>query len=825
MTRRDNRSASARGVRPLAAIGLFLALSSPVFAAEVTLDRDSNITIMTAGVAEQELELASSLLQRYLLLALERKELSGAGPKVSFRLEALAISWETLPKSAMTSLRDMDAFEIEVKAAPAQEIHIRGATVLATCFGVIEFLDASLGVTWLFPGDLGLALPEQRSFTIAEGKTRRAPSVVSRIFSGMQYQQPELMAPFRQKYAKSPLLAGRNFFSGWDYFKSLRLNAPLVVHHNMINIFPVAECKREHPEVFPVKDGKPFLPPEDKAAKGHANWHPCYSSAKALEIAVARARKAFETGALVFSLGINDGLRAQCECEECRKAGWPESYYRFVSRVADAVKDQYPPRMIGVLVYGDVRHPRQPLRLPENVYCNITTGSKISEWSSRASHLGSYAYFYGSGFSLPSFPLKSMTWNAAQFERHGILGYYAETYPVWAFDAPKVYVQSRLFWNPKMDVEAALSRFCAAAYGPGGPAMTRFFRLWAGQADGLVKTNTNDPAPLCDMSKWRNSSSQFSAVATETMQAASALIEEAQRAAKADPHVKRLDMVKAHFDLARALHGLNSVVQDTFDAQPRKDLAGVFAALRQGMDQRASAEKRIGEHPEWALGASPAQAGPGWTLDTEVHTAAITAIIKLREAGALTGATRDALPGDLRPYLAPLKSAPKPARVQNIEKGVYYSAPGSLSRYTPMQVTVGDTTECRTKGENPVIDAGAQEGQFKQHWAALYFGSQPGRTRQVFRVEIAAKGKSGSLNVNIGNNWRFTKGDGLPVQTDMEFGEAGGQASRLFYVEPLLPESPLAEKPRSHKVFLVWTPDSASAACEASVTLTPGTIE
>jgi len=70
---------------------------------------------------------------------------------------------------------------------------------------------------------------------------------------------------------------------------------------------------------------------------------------------------AFDAGQLFFSLGINDGKRVQCQCERCVEVGWPHAYYDFVKAVADAVKDRYPPQMVGVLAYGDVGLPPRDL--------------------------------------------------------------------------------------------------------------------------------------------------------------------------------------------------------------------------------------------------------------------------------------------------------------------------------------------------------------------------------------------------------------------------------------------------------------------------------
>ena len=143
----------------------------------VVLDADSNIVVTRTGPAAAELALGSELLEKYLRQALRRDRLSGDGPTVTVRLHADALVWHQLPPGRRGELSDLDAFEIEVAATEPPTVQIRGSTVLAASFGVMHFLEHQVGITWLFPGDLGLDLPPEGPIMLRAGTERAAPDV------------------------------------------------------------------------------------------------------------------------------------------------------------------------------------------------------------------------------------------------------------------------------------------------------------------------------------------------------------------------------------------------------------------------------------------------------------------------------------------------------------------------------------------------------------------------------------------------------------------------------------------------------------------------
>jgi len=790
--------------------------------ADVRLGADTDVGIVCKGPARQELsDLIAPLLEKYLLKATGRETLKGAGGKVAFILEAEAKTWQGLPRAALKDITDVDRFTIEVTSRPKPTVRITGATVLSTGFGVMSFLEEDVGITWLFPGDLGVALPKTRTIVLKDGKREVKPAIVSRLFSGMKYQRKEFMLPFRRKYRKTPLMGERLFYSGWDYYKSLRLHHLLTVHHNMINIFPVKEVKEKYPEVFPIKDGKPHVPPESKKAKGHQNWHPCYTKAKTVEIAAAKARAAFEKGAMVYSLGINDGLRVQCQCPTCKKIGWPESYYQFVTNVANAVKDKYPPHIVGVLVYGDVRHPKDGLKLPENVLAHITGGSELTKWGKRARHLGRYEYFYGDGFYLPSFPLKAMAHNAKLYRSYGVKSFYAETYPVWPFDAPKVYIMSRLFWNPDRDPRALLDRFCAAAYGAAGPSMAKFYLRWTKLWDYLVKPGSKNPAMLCDMGKWRSSAAQFAAATEADYAFAATQLAAAKRLVKGEKETERLRMVETCFEYSRSLFAMNSVVQDVFDENSGVDEKKTFAVVAENRGKQGALEKEIKDHPEWTLAASAFKRHPGWTLDKEIDTALITAIFRLRQKGALDRAFQRALPEDMKVYCSRYTVAKTPGRLKIYNRGVYYAGAQRTYRFEPLQVTKrGGDVFMTNNGKNPVIVEGRTAGNYELHWAALGWSRRPKPVRLLRRIEVDLKGNRGEFTMQVRNNWPARPGDGLPIQISHSFGKETASTKKSVVVEPVSPASPWFNRNRSGKLIVTWQPSAADARIEAAVKFT-----
>lgn len=607
MVRRHRDCEIAVSFRFRAFLFLLLAALFPAIershAGSIVLTRDTQIEIVTQGDFGNVDDSLRDMLAKYLQRALRKDTLEGSGGTVRFVLETKAAEWNQLPRETLKEITDIDRFEIEITARPSPTVRIAGATAMATGFGITQFLEQHVGVTWVFPGALGVAWPDSTSIRLREEKESFAPDYASRMYTGMLYSDPDVKKIYEGVFQKQRL-----YFAGYDYFKSLKLHSLSYASHNLFNIFSVKEFSGKLPEIYPLKDGKRFVPParddpNDRTGRWSA-WHPCYTNPKTLEIAIQKAKETFDNGAHTFSLGINDGQRYQCECDDCKKAGWPNAYFNFVTQVANAVKSYYPPRIIGILSYGDVKLPPKDLRLPENVMVLVTgVGSgRVEEWATHASHLGVYEYIYGDGFWIPNLPLDAMKQNARLYRDLNARFYTGEAYPNWAFDAPKLYIRSRLMWDRNLNVDAALDRYCAAAFGRGGPHMARYYRHWAELRRGDVKPG--ELTPMNAWAMWRNSTEQFSRVTDRDYRLGDAWIAKAKHAARQKDEVARVEMVEAFHDFSKLLFETYAVTRNVFDASARKDWQASATRLLQLKTRRAEAFAKLEKHPEWFAGTS-----------------------------------------------------------------------------------------------------------------------------------------------------------------------------------------------------------------------------
>ncbi len=359
-----------------------------------------------------------------------------------------------------------------------------------------DFARRFLGVDALFPGDLGRVVRPPARLVVPLGLHLENPAYLHRHWSG---------------YAG----AGG---PGWR-LRASGGGGRFRFHHNLYNLINPAR-HADHPEYFPVinpgrlnhpmyshlKPGERFVP-----APGQTTyWQPCTSHPDVLRIAVETIDAYFTANpkATSYSLGVNDS-GGFCNCPRCLADSPPgvepagdaaNGYrmYRFYNAIAEQVAVKHPDVRLGFLIYSDLSdwYPEQlhPLLMPyltlsfadcwdpaykERLYAHI------SRWGSIAHQIGIYEYFYGYGFMIPRLYLHAFAEGLRFAHAHGARGFYAEAYPAWGLDGPKLWVAEKLLWNPELEVAPLLDTWCRELFGDAAPAMRAYFdyleAAWANQ--------------------------------------------------------------------------------------------------------------------------------------------------------------------------------------------------------------------------------------------------------------------------------------------------------------------------------------------------------
>ena len=757
----------------------------------IRLDSDSYIKLIARG-SQKATARGLVVLDKYLRLALGKKKLRSGTRRVRFILESRFEDWSDIPRGYLKDLREIDAFEIKVETGDPSAVHITGMTGHALTSGVFEFLESQIGVTWLFPGPLGISIPSQKAYLIKVGTRRVMPEFISRIYTGITDE------PFP------------------DYYDSLRLRHLIFSSHAMIRIFPIEESKRLHPEIFPMKDGKRHFPDPNSTNFAHGqHWHPCYTNSKTIEVATRKAKEFFKNkSGLTFSLGINDGTRLQCDCETCRAAGWPQSYYQFVNRVAENVKEHYPPFTVGVLAYGDVEIPANNLKLADNV---LVLGGDTSGFVGMAKHLGVYEYLYGRGFWIPHFPLEGMKSNAQYHRKIGAVALHCEVHPVWAFDAPKVFLRSKLLWNADYDVHAGLERWCRAAFGAGWKPMLKFYHLWAAKRDKEVKPDAI--TATVDLSLFRNSNAQFSTTSENDYRQCAKWIALARKKAD-DPIIsERLDRLEPFFDYSRNAFQMWLLKKQIFENN-RKDWA---ALARQALALKTRREELLGtmrKHEEWFYGSEAnvdhilSHRWEGrwtWTVHYENDNALRTALYNAREAGQTSPVD---LPDTLRSYTSS-------ARHQNVELSKFDAWQNYYHHHINNQMVIKSRkgmAEFRLNADAPrkipaeTPHAWLAPNGLKRHW---FRGRVALDQKKHYLFDISVSGAKGRVDIRVHN----ANDCGMKAWLVEEFGNRKQTRNKRLLLQPVLFWGE-QRNVKGWEVEVRFTPDDEDAKFEGTCSVT-----
>jgi hypothetical protein len=354
------------------------------------------------------------------------------------------------------------------RAVVGQSVFLLGNNPGATRIAVGRFCEQHLGVFFAFPGERG-----------ADWQPRYQ----------LGFPGPDVFRPdFRWRQ-----LSGLNELSE-DWAFSVGFGRTPAFSHGLYRIFDHDLWKQE-PMLFPMVNGKSVEP------KGDAlDPNPHLDNPRAPEIGAKYARTFFQQNPAAFSVpfGVNDTLKFDDSAES---EGWyrdrpvrTDYVFGFYNAVADSawapdgdLKGER--HAIGALAY--LQTTRAPsIKLRPSIFpwvCADRTAyadpafaaqdrANLTAWAkSGVSRLGVYDYLYGAEVASPRVNLAALIQSIHVTYTAGARGWYAEAYPLWAFDAPKLWVAAKLLENRMANTAELRRTWFVRAYGPAADEMTAVY--------------------------------------------------------------------------------------------------------------------------------------------------------------------------------------------------------------------------------------------------------------------------------------------------------------------------------------------------------------
>ncbi len=340
--------------------------------------------------------------------------------------------------------------------------------------------------------------------------------------------------------------------------------------HNLGRIF-TEDVYQKFPDLRPTwRDGKT---PRKSA-------QPNLSSENAVEVAASAAHNFFEKNptAPMFSVGINDSVVWDESPESEKIYGVPMKWFRnlpdrsdyfwgFANRVADHVaetKNQHH-KKISAIAYLDTQN-TPSFKVSSSIVPVLCADRSMwvfpefraedeelmRRWArSGAEYWGIYDYYYGMPYLSPRIFFESEAASLKFAYEHGARVFYAEISAIAPFDAPKIWLLSRLLENPAADPNEELSRFFKIAYGRSAMHMRDFFEL-------CEKTWREQGGQCRWIKAWRNENAT-EIFPEKTLEELAGILKNARAQFLAEPEddrdrriVARLDKTQEHLSRAQA---------------------------------------------------------------------------------------------------------------------------------------------------------------------------------------------------------------------------------------------------------------------------------
>ncbi len=366
-------------------------------------------------------------------------------------------------------LKDRDGFLVR---PDGDRLILSGLIPEATAFAVNWFLQKYGGVRWYLPTELGEHIPKKTSWRLPIIDEVVTPDFLSRGFGGIKVEGSEV-------WMRRNLLRERFAF-----------------HHNIHRVIRPQDYE-EHPEWFPIVNGMRYQPkgPNDSM------YQPDLTYKGVVKQVAKTAAIHFEENpnAVSFSLGLNDNIRFGDTALSSALVN-PTTFFRnrpdysnyvfnFMNEAAQELSITHSEKYLGCLAYfwweNTPTFPVEPKVLP---YLTADRSqwydpafkkedeALIQRWTNLGPEIvGLYDYYYGWPYAVPRifFSLEADSLKYAY--KTGVQAFYAEAYPFWGLDGPKLWLAAQMLWDTDQSSEKLLNEYYVNYFQEAAKPMRRFF--------------------------------------------------------------------------------------------------------------------------------------------------------------------------------------------------------------------------------------------------------------------------------------------------------------------------------------------------------------
>ena len=297
----------------------------------------------------------------------------------------------------------------------------------------------------------------------------------------------------------------------------------------------------------------------------------------------SRVEQFFANGNPLISLGLPDSGRFDCAGKTLAKirgyssrhyADYSDVVFDFTNDIARRLSKKHPQKLVFQMAYLYSENPPSfPLESNIAVYIATDRGNWFSDaekredlrlfkaWSnSGARTFGLYDYLYGSPYFIPRETTKHSAEALKKAEELGAKLYMGEAFPVWAYDAHKLWIIFRLLKDSSLSEKDLEDEFFSEYYGKSEKPIRAFFKT----AENSWNSRMDKPLWL-RLYKRESQSELFNSEDILKMERA---LKDAEKSANSDIVSSRVKEIRLVFEISKSAIELHFLKKKLWEIYP-----------------------------------------------------------------------------------------------------------------------------------------------------------------------------------------------------------------------------------------------------------------